>query len=297
MTFLFQRARDKHSQGRIVFRNQDLQSPSSFQRRVNPRLAEQPSRQRPGFGKILLWFLFASVSLLVRLFDQVPIWNTSNASAKISSPNSLFVRYNTRMSVTRRQKEVVDFISGFVEENGYSPSFDEIARGLNLKSLATVHKHVTNLQKKGLLERAHNRSRSIDILPQKSKSRQSERLPLVGRIAAGLPVDAAEASESISLGDIIGNKDVYALEVRGDSMRDEHIVNGDYVLVERVKTARPGEIVVALVRGSETTLKRYYMEGEQVRLQPSNVEMAPIYVPAQDLAIQGRVLGILRKYA
>jgi repressor LexA len=201
------------------------------------------------------------------------------------------------MSVTRRQKEVIDFISGFVEENGYSPSFDEIARGLNLKSLATVHKHVTNLQKKGLLERAHNRSRSIDILPPKSKSRPSDRLPLVGRIAAGFPVDAAEASESISLGDIIGNKDVYALEVRGDSMRDEHIVNGDYVLVERVKTARPGEIIVALVRGSETTLKRYFMEGDQVRLQPSNVEMAPIYVPAEQLAIQGRVLGILRKYA
>jgi repressor LexA len=119
----------------------------------------------------------------------------------------------------------------------------------------------------------------------------------VGRIAAGFPVDAAEASESISLGDIIGNKDVYALEVRGDSMRDEHIVNGDYVLVERVKTARPGEIIVALVRGSETTLKRYFMEGDQVRLQPSNVEMAPIYVPAEQLAIQGRVLGILRKYA
>jgi repressor LexA len=201
------------------------------------------------------------------------------------------------MSVTRRQKEVIDFISGFVEENGYSPSFDEIARGLNLKSLATVHKHVTNLQKKGLLERAHNRSRSIDILPPKSKSRQPDRLPLMGRIAAGLPVDAAEASESISLGDIIGNKDVFALEVRGDSMRDEHIVHGDYVLVERVKTARPGEIIVALVRGSETTLKRYYIEGDQVRLQPSNVEMAPIYVPAEQLAIQGRVLGILRKYA
>jgi repressor LexA len=98
------------------------------------------------------------------------------------------------MSVTRRQKEVVDFISGFVEENGYSPSFDEIARGLNLKSLATVHKHVTNLQKKGLLERAHNRSRSIDILPPKSKSRQPDRLPLVGRIAAGLPLAPGRSS-------------------------------------------------------------------------------------------------------
>jgi repressor LexA len=103
-----------------------------------------------------------------------------------------------------------------------------------------------------------------------------------------------ETPESISLHDVVGNRDVFALEVRGDSMRDEHIINGDYVLVERTRTARQGEIVVALVHGSETTLKRFYNEGNQVRLQPANVEMEPIYVPAvaiQVLAIQGRVLG------
>jgi repressor LexA len=201
------------------------------------------------------------------------------------------------MSVTRRQKDVLDFIGSFVERNGYSPSFEEIARGLSLKSLATVHKHITNLQRKGMLQRAHNRSRSIDLLPQRSKTRQSERLPLLGRIAAGMPVEALETNESISLGDIIGNRVVFSLQVRGDSMRDEHIVDGDYVLVERTVTARQGEIVVALVRGSETTLKRYYIEGTSVRLQPSNVEMEPIYVPASQVAIQGRVLGILRKYS
>jgi repressor LexA len=201
------------------------------------------------------------------------------------------------MSVTRRQKDVLDFIGGFVERNGYSPSFEEIARGLSLKSLATVHKHITNLQRKGLLQRAHNRSRSIDLLPPRSKAKQGERLPLLGRIAAGLPVEALETNESISLGDIIGNRVVFSLQVRGDSMRDEHIVDGDYVLVERAATARQGEIVVALVRGSETTLKRYYLEGASVRLQPSNVEMEPIYVPASQVAIQGRVLGILRKYS
>ena len=211
--------------------------------------------------------------------------------------NSLFLRYNPHMSVTRRQKDVLDFIGGFVERNGYSPSFEEIARGLSLKSLATVHKHITNLQRKGLLQRAHNRSRSIDLLPQRSKSRQSERLPLLGRIAAGQPVEALETNESISLADILGNRVVFSLQVRGDSMRDEHIVDGEYVLVERTATARQGEIVVALVRGSETTLKRYYLEGASVRLQPSNVEMEPIYVPASQVAIQGRVLGILRKYS
>jgi repressor LexA len=200
------------------------------------------------------------------------------------------------MAVTRRQKEVLDFITGFVQRNGYSPSFEEIARGLDLKSLATVHKHITNLQNKGLLQRAHNRSRSIDVLPPRTRARQNERLPLMGRIAAGLPVETSENPESISLGDIIGSREVFALQVRGESMRDEHIVDGDYVLVERTSVARQGDIVVALVRGSETTLKRFYLEGSLVRLQPSNAEMNPIFVSAAQVAIQGRVLGMLRKY-
>ena len=210
--------------------------------------------------------------------------------------NSLFIRYNAPMAVTRRQKEVVDFLESFVARNGYSPSFEEIARGMGLKSLATVHKHVTNLEKKGLLDRVHNRSRSIDVLPPGARTRSSDRVPLAGRIAAGVPVEALETSESISLHDVVGNRDVFALEVRGDSMRDEHIISGDYVLVERARTARQGEIVVALVHGAETTLKRFYAEGSVVRLQPANLEMEPIYVKASDVAIQGRVLGVLRKY-
>ena len=210
--------------------------------------------------------------------------------------DSLFIRYNALMAVTRRQKEVIDFLGSFVSRNGYSPSFEEIARGMGLKSLATVHKHITNLEKKGLLDRVHNRSRSIDVLPPGTRTRTSDRLPLAGRIAAGLPVEAIETEESISLHDVVGNRDVFALEVRGDSMRDEHIISGDYVLVERSRTARQGEIVVALLHGSETTLKRFYTEGNRVRLQPSNVEMDPIYVNAQNVAIQGRVLGVLRRY-
>ncbi len=200
------------------------------------------------------------------------------------------------MSLTRRQREVLDFVSVFVQKNGYSPSFEEIARGLDLRSLATVHKHITNLQNKGLLQRGHNRSRSIDLVPQRSKTRIPESLPLMGKIAAGFPVEANEAVESISLTDIIGSRDVFALQVRGDSMCDEHIMDGDFVLIEKSHTAREGEIIVALVRGSETTLKRYYVEGDTVRLQPSNSEMKPIYVPASQLSIQGRVLGMMRKY-
>ncbi|MGI4828464.1 MAG: transcriptional repressor LexA [Janthinobacterium lividum] len=202
------------------------------------------------------------------------------------------------MAITRRQKEVLDFLSGFTAQNGYSPSYEEIASGLGLNSLATVHKHITNLQTKGLLQRAHNRSRSIDVLPQRStRKSNTERLPLLGRIAAGRPVEAIETAETISLGDIVGTREVFALEVNGDSMRDDHIVSGDFVLVERTRTAREGEIIVALVDGSDATLKRFYREGNLIRLQPSNTEMAPIYVAATNVSIQGRVLGVLRKYA
>ena len=201
------------------------------------------------------------------------------------------------MAITRRQKEVIDFLSSFTLKNGYSPSYEEIASGLGLSSLATVHKHVTNLQTKGLLQRSHNRSRSIDVLPARSGKKAPETLPLLGRIAAGRPVEAIENPETIGLGDIIGNREVFALEVRGDSMRDEHILSGDYVLVERTRTAREGEIIVALVDGSDATLKRFYREGSMIRLQPSNIEMPPIYAPASKVAIQGKVLGILRKYA
>jgi repressor LexA len=201
------------------------------------------------------------------------------------------------MAITRRQKEVIDFLTSFTQKNGYSPSYEEIASGLGLSSLATVHKHVTNLQNKGLLQRAHNRSRSIDVLSPRSGRKSADRLPLMGRIAAGRPVEAIESAESISLGDIIGNREVFALEVRGDSMRDEHIVSGDFVLVERTRTAREGEIVVALIDGTEATLKRFYREGNMIRLQPSNTEMAPIFAPASNVTIQGKVLGILRKYA
>ena len=215
------------------------------------------------------------------------------------------------MALTKRQRQVYEFIAGFVEKNGYSPSFEEIGEGLDLSSLATVHKHITNLEKKGLLRRDYNRSRSIDVLPPKGRLKQAlaaaasvaaisrpsgATLPLVGRIAAGRPVETLETPENISLSDITGTKDVYVLEVRGDSMQDEHIVDGDYVLVEKTKTARDGEIVVALIENSETTLKRFYREGDRIRLQPSNKNMQAIMAPAATVQIQGRVIGVLRKY-
>src|SRR5881628_1270625 len=206
------------------------------------------------------------------------------------------------MAITRRQRQVYDYISEFVAEKGYSPSFEEIAKGLGLSSLATVHKHVSNLQKKGLLTRDYNRSRSIDLLPPKGRLKQSMSvntamvLPVMGRIAAGQPIEAVQNPETISLADFVRSKEVFVLEVRGESMQDEAILDGDYVLVEKTKTAHNGDIVVALVEMTDATLKRFYREGDKIRLQPSNAAMQPIIVPAASVEIQGRVIGVLRKY-
>jgi repressor LexA len=204
------------------------------------------------------------------------------------------------MALTKRQRQVYDFIADFVARQGYSPSFEEIGAGLGLSSLATVHKHICNLEEKGLLKRDFNRSRSIDLLPVKTRARPgataSLELPLLGRIAAGRPLEQLENPETISLADLTRSRDVFVLQVSGDSMQDEHIVDGDYVLVEKLPSARDGEIVVALIGGSETTLKRLYREGEHIRLQPSNANMQPILVPAEQVQVQGRVIGVLRKY-
>jgi len=209
------------------------------------------------------------------------------------------------MALTRRQKEVLDYIAEFVEHNGYSPSYDEIAGGMKLASLATVHKHISALEAKHYVRRSFNRSRSLEVTSKhRDEMRRLRReapaeieIPLVGRIAAGAPVEAVAGRETLSFSDFTGREDMFALEVRGDSMIDDHILSGDYVLVDRGGEARDGDIVVALVRGTETTLKRFYREpGGQARLQPANSEMAPIVVPLSDLQIQGRVLAVLRKY-
>ncbi len=214
----------------------------------------------------------------------------------------LIFAQNSPMAITRRQHQVYDFISRFVAEHGYSPSFEEIASGLELSSLATVHKHISNLEKKGLLTRDYNRSRSIDLVPPKGRLKQSMSvnsgivLPLLGRIAAGQPIEAIENQSTISLADFVRSKEVFVLEVKGESMQDEHIVDGDYVLVEKTRTAHNGDIVVALVESNDATLKRFYREGDNIRLQPSNANMRPIIKSAAVVEIQGRVIGVLRKY-
>jgi len=206
------------------------------------------------------------------------------------------------MALTKRQREVLDLIAHFVDENGYCPSYEEIARGLDLASLATVHKHISVLENKGYLKRGFNQSRSLELAPKYFQEQRRSRpaaleIPLLGRIAAGSPVESVEQKEVLNLADFAGNGNTFALEVRGDSMIDDHICDGDLILLERVAEAHDGEIVVALVGGSETTLKRFYREsGGTVRLQPANAALKPIVAPARDVEVQGRLLAVLRKY-
>jgi len=174
-----------------------------------------------------------------------------------------------------------------------------------MSSLATVHKHISNLEEKGLVKRGYNQSRSIDVLPPRGRMKQfmglnstATMVPLYGRIGASQPFESVEQPpEELRFSDFTkSSQEVFAVEVSGDSMQDEGILDHDYVLVEKTKTARNGEIVLALVGNEENTLKRFYKEGDKVRLQPSNATMKPIIVPAESVEIQGRVIAVLRKY-
>jgi len=207
------------------------------------------------------------------------------------------------MALTRRQKDVLDFIAGYQVENGYNPSYEEIARGLKLSSIATVHKHISALAKKNYLSRGANQSRSVEVAPRyvqeqsRNKFEASLEVPIHGSIAAGQPVQAFDTNDTLSFADFVGRKETYALRVRGNSMVEDHICDGDMILVENTKDASDGQIVVALVGGSETTLKRIYREqGNMIRLQPANETMSPIRVPASQVEIRGRLLAVLRKY-
>jgi repressor LexA len=191
----------------------------------------------------------------------------------------------------------LDVVREFIANKGYSPSLEEIGEALGLSSVATVHKHVTHLVEKGYARRAWNQNRSIEIVDQDSGP-GAVTLPLAGTIAAGQPLEAVPTSESLSVAAdmVAGRGKTFVLRVQGDSMIDEQIRDGDFVIVEERQTARDGETVVALLDGTEATLKRFYREGENVRLQPANPGMGPIYAPASRVRIQGVVAGVIRKH-
>ncbi len=201
------------------------------------------------------------------------------------------------MYLTRRQKEMMDFLDDYIEKNGYAPTIEETADHFGLRSLATVHKHLTNLQKKGLIKRDWNRSRALELVPTTVKVSAVE-LPLLGRVAAGSPVEAITGTETIFVPeDMVGRHETYVLQVKGDSMIDEQIRDGDYVIVENRRPTRDGEMVIALLDGENVTLKKLYREGNgRVRLQPANAALKPMFFDQDRVAVQGVVIGVLRRY-
>jgi repressor LexA len=200
------------------------------------------------------------------------------------------------MFLTKRQKEVYDYLANYIAENGYAPTFEEIGNHFRLSSLATIHKHLSNLEDKGLIRRKWNFSRAIELVAQHKKAGAVE-LRLLGTVAAGQPIEAIETDDSIAIPEaFVRRNNTFALRVKGDSMVRDGIWDGDIIIVEERQTAENGETVVALLNDA-ATVKRFYRErGGKVRLQPANDSMAPIIASAKDVAIRGVVVAVMRKY-
>jgi len=196
--------------------------------------------------------------------------------------------------LTKKQKEILDFISQFIQTNDYAPSYREIADYFGLSSTATVHEHVKALEDKGLISTSHNAARSLELTTIQ-RFGQAIELPLVGLITAGEPIEAIENKETLTVPrDFVHDENSYVLKVKGESMIEEGILDGDYVIVERNFYPQNGDVVVALLDNTYATLKKYYREKDRIRLQPANHTMKPIY--AKNPAIQGIVRAVLRKF-
>jgi len=217
-------------------------------------------------------------------------------------PHQLIFAFSLRIvpsslqPLTKRQREILDYLQDFIQQHGYAPSLEEIGRRFSLSSLATVHKHLTNLEEKGVIRRSWNRSRSVELLSARTGHRAVD-LPLLGFVAAGAPIEAVVSAETIAVPeDLVGKRESYVLRVRGDSMIDEQIRDGDFVIVEDRKTAEDGEMVIALIGGSDVTLKKFYRDNGRIRLQPANPAMRPLLFDASQVQVQGVVVGVMRRY-
>ena len=202
--------------------------------------------------------------------------------------------------LTERQRDILQFIREFQGERGVAPTHREICDHFGFSSYGTVYKHLSLLEKKGLIRRDWNQKRGVELVehekPAAAPAAGVRELPLFGYIAAGRPVEVDASDETITVPERLTSRgENYVLKVRGDSMIDDGILDGDYVIIARREEAHNGEMVVARVAG-EVTLKRLYREGERVRLQPANALMAPIYARAQDVAVQGVVVGLMRRF-
>ncbi|MEN8376405.1 MAG: transcriptional repressor LexA [Gemmatimonadota bacterium] len=202
------------------------------------------------------------------------------------------------MALTKRQKEILDFLRDFLTERGYSPSFEEIAEQFGYSSLATVHEHLENLRAKGYIRKGYNESRSVELVPEQ-RDDLAVSLPLLGKVAAGAPIEAIRTEDPVDVPATMLRRggENYVLRVEGDSMIDEQIREGDLIVVNSRRTANNGEMVVALVEGENATVKKFYREGTgKVRLQPANQTMAPMFYPEQSVRVQGIVVGLIRSY-
>jgi len=197
------------------------------------------------------------------------------------------------MHLTKRQREIYEYLKDHIRNRGYAPSIVEIGKQFHLSSPATVHKHLAHLENKGLIRKQQNLSRAIEIIPESSNTLS---YPVLGEIAAGKPIEALDQQEVVDLLPDTEDKDVFVLRVQGNSMIEDHIQNGDYVIVERRNVAENGETVVALIDNDRATLKRFYRENNRIRLQPAHPDMKPIFVREGDFAIQGIVISVLRRF-
>ncbi len=199
--------------------------------------------------------------------------------------------------LTKRQREILEFLRNFVRESGYAPSLSEIAWHFGLSSPATVHEHLKALEEKGFIERGWNKKRSVTLLPESAPADFVE-IPLLGQIAAGRPIEAVLDDQTVAVPrDMVhSGKRHFALRVRGESMIDEHILDGDIVVVRSAADAESGDTVVALVEDSHATLKKYYREGSRIRLQPANPAMDPLILDEEQVKVQGVAVGLIRRY-
>ena len=202
------------------------------------------------------------------------------------------------VTLYKRQKQILDFIKQYIDKYGYSPTLGEIAEAIGVSSLATVHEHLQSLVKKGVIKKFEGAVRGIEVLDhQVREALKGIELPILGYIAAGQPIMTytdPDATVNIPPAMISGKKRYYVLQVKGDSMIEEGILDGDYVIIEEQNTATDGEIVVALLENGLATLKRFFKEKDRIRLEPANAAMEPIY--ATDVKIQGKCVGVIRRF-
>lgn len=202
------------------------------------------------------------------------------------------------VTLYRRQRQILDFISLYTQKNGYSPTLQEIADSLGVKSLATVHEHLATMVKKGVLKRFEGAVRGIQIVGKNLKEPLTGiELPILGYIAAGQPIETytdPNATTPVPPNMVTGKKRAFVLQVKGTSMIEEGILPDDYVVIEQSETAKNGDIVVALLDNGFATLKRFFKEATRIRLEPANSQMSPIFV--KNVRIQGRVVGVIRRY-